>query len=515
MSASSKKKRKTAPQAQVEVKSPSPLWKWILLGVLVVVAAVGVGFWYFSQAKKQIETASVPRTPEEMLNALSEREFQGVEKRVVDKIRTLINEVKSNPSSAHAWGKLAMNLDVHDLENEAMICYKKAGELNPSDARWPYYRAIMLYDRGAEESLKDFEQSLNLRPNNLAGRIRYGQALLDSGRLEQAGREFVKTLEIDPKSSHAYVGLARISLTQGQVRDCGSLLQKAIQTNPRHGEAYGLMAEVYRRLNEPQKANAQLLFSQQLPKKTALEDEMEVALMEEGESSYWHDLRGRAALERGDYRMAEQELKLAVEAAPDPRYHDTLGVIYISQRKYTEAAAEHRKALQLNPKSTSSMNNLASALYEMGQKQEALDMIQKAIDTDPAAPFSYLHLARLNVRNGDRKSAIEAYRTGLQKMPQNPDFAMQLAWLLATSSDASLRNGAEAVRLAEGVAGRNPNAETLDILAAAYAETGRYDRAIQAGEAALASAEANRRRLLVERIKTHLKAFRTKRPFYE
>jgi tetratricopeptide (TPR) repeat protein len=506
------KERTAAYQVGAETK-PASLFKWLFVAAAIVIVAFAAYSYYF-RPREEVKS-QVILTPESTLEALAKNNFQGAEKQVVNKIRNLIADVKANPSSALSWGKLAMNLHVHDLKNEALLCYEKAATLSTSDFRWPYYKAMLLHERGSEEALKYFERSLNLRPNHFAARIRYAQTLFDSNRLEQAGREFVKALEINPNSSHAYVGLARISLSQNQVKDCGSLLQKAIQVNPRHGEAYGLLAEVYRRLNQHQKASAQLAISQQLPKITPLPDDLESALIVEGVSSYWYDLRGRAALEKGDYARAEQELKNSVAAAPDFSRQDALGVVYLYQRKYAEAVTAHRKALQLNPKSTASMNNLAAALYEMGQQQAAIDTIRNAIQVNPKIPYSYLHLARLNIRSGNRAAAVQAYRSGLEQLPQNPDLALQLAWLMASSSDTSLRNGAEAVRLAEAVASRNPNAETLDVLAAAYAEAGRFDRAVQVGEQALAVAESNRRQQYAERIKTHLKAFRAKRAYHE
>lgn len=507
------KHRTGRPANDGEERKSALRLKWIFVAVGIFVMAFAA-YWYYSRPK-ELQQAAVVSTPEATLEALAKNNFQGAEKPVVEKLRNVIADVKANPSSAHSWGKLAMNLHVHDFKNEALLCYEKASALNTSDFRWPYYRAMLLHERGSDEALKYFEQSLNLRPNHLAARIRYGQALFDSNRLEQSGREFVKALEINPNSSHAYLGLARISLSENQVKDCGSILQKAIQVNPRHGEAYGLLSEVYRRMNQHQKATAQLSISQQLPKNTPLPDDLEMALVAEGVSSYWYDLRGRAALEKGDYARAEQELKKAAAASPDFSHQDTLGVAYLYQRKYAEAAAAHKKALQLNPKSNASMNNLAAALYEMGQEKAAMDTIRNAIQMNPKIPFSYLHLARLNIRSGNRAAAAQAYRSGLEQLPQNPELAMQLAWLMASSSDASLRNGPEAVRLAEAVASRNRNAETLDVLATAYAEAGKFDRAIQLAEQALAMAESNRRQQLVERIKTHLKAFRAKRPYHE
>ena len=65
--------------------------------------------------------------------------------------------------------------------------------------------------------------------------------------------------------------------------------------------------------------------------------------------------------------------------------------------------------------------------------------------------------------------------------PNSPEALQSLAWILATHPNASLRNGNEAVYLAsraqEITQSKSP--EALDALAAALAEQGEFDRAVQ------------------------------------
>ena len=69
--------------------------------------------------------------------------------------------------------------------------------------------------------------------------------------------------------------------------------------------------------------------------------------------------------------------------------------------------------------------------------------------------------------------------------------ANNLAWLLATHPDAELRDGAEAVRVAERMceAVPAPPPVLLDTLSAAYAEAGRFDDALRTVDRAIAAAE--------------------------
>ena len=84
------------------------------------------------------------------------------------------------------------------------------------------------------------------------------------------------------------------------------------------------------------------------------------------------------------------------------------------------------------------------------------------------------------------------YTKALQISPENLAALSNLAWLLATSSDPTLRNGSEAVRLAEradSASSRSDNHPTvLRILAAAYAEAGQFAEAKETAQHALQAA---------------------------
>jgi cytochrome c-type biogenesis protein CcmH/NrfG len=86
---------------------------------------------------------------------------------------------------------------------------------------------------------------------------------------------------------------------------------------------------------------------------------------------------------------------------------------------------------------------------------------------------------------------VNEYREALRWSGDAPDVARRLAWILATDPDPSVRNGAEAVRLAQAASAAtgDANSQSLDVLAAAYAEVGRFDDAVRAAERALALAD--------------------------
>jgi len=96
---------------------------------------------------------------------------------------------------------------------------------------------------------------------------------------------------------------------------------------------------------------------------------------------------------------------------------------------------------------------------------------------------------------GDTSAAVTHLRKSLEIDPGQMNAEVNLAWILATAQDSSMRDGTKAVELAEDVALRagHPNAVVLRTLAAAYAESGRFSEAIGVAEQArqLAVAQGN------------------------
>jgi tetratricopeptide (TPR) repeat protein len=89
--------------------------------------------------------------------------------------------------------------------------------------------------------------------------------------------------------------------------------------------------------------------------------------------------------------------------------------------------------------------------------------------------------------------------------------------LLATASDATLRNGAKAVALAEHANRKTGGADPiiLHTLAAAYAESGHYDRALETARKALNQSKAQKDGKLADSLQQEIKLFESRLPIRE
>jgi hypothetical protein len=118
-------------------------------------------------------------------------------------------------------------------------------------------------------------------------------------------------------------------------------------------------------------------------------------------------------------------------------------------------------------------------------------------------------------RAGRPAEAIAQLRDVLKHAPNAANAQSHLAWLLATSPDAALRNGAEAVALAEAAANQTGDSQlfALDVLAAAYAEAGRFEEAARTAAQAVDAAKDAQNIGLAAEIRDRQHLYEARKPY--
>jgi tetratricopeptide (TPR) repeat protein len=108
-----------------------------------------------------------------------------------------------------------------------------------------------------------------------------------------------------------------------------------------------------------------------------------------------------AELANGQTRPARQSAERLRMLAPDRAFsYQMLGLIALKERKFKEAEAHFRRAIELNPLTWQYMNNLGLALQGQGKKQEAIERFHDAARLDPTAETTRKNLARAVARYG-------------------------------------------------------------------------------------------------------------------
>jgi tetratricopeptide (TPR) repeat protein len=442
-------------------------------------------------------------------------DLSGVEATITEKIQRLQDVVSEHPRSAADWGRLALTLHAHSFLAEAAVAYAQAAALDPDDFRWHYLGGLALHHQHSDEAIQWFARSYALRADYTPLLVNCGRSLLAAGRLEEATVMFQRALVLDPASPHALMGLGRIAVLRDDLTAARRHLERALVTAPQDPEIQALLAQVHSRRGDSQAAERALRRSKQAAGFAPFPDPVYMDVAREGVGSFWHLRRGEDHMIWGQYAAAAAEFEQAVDLHPDVESHTRLGAALERLGKLDEAVRHQEAAVALGPTNVDALRNLSAALFAAGRIDEAVQRAIEARQLDPSSPDASLLLSQLHARSGNWRDAAAVLRQGHSAAPDDARIAAALAWLLATSPEPTVRNGAEAVRLATIASDLTSHriVEPLDALAAAYAQTGQYEQAIATAQQARELALGGQRTDLANGISIRLDAYRAGRPW--
>ena len=240
----------------------------------------------------------------------------------------------------------------------------------------------------------------------------------------------------------------------------------------------------------------------------------EVANNNLGDLSFKHDQidgalsRYEKALEIRSHRhVSRYDFLLAL-------FHNNVASALRRKGLVDEAIVHCQQAIRFQPDYPTAYINLGGALMQQGRVDDALAAFQTAVKVGPDDAETHINLANALRRQGLEEEAVAQYESALQIAPRSIVVLNDLAWLVATSPNPSIRNGSKAVALAEQAVrlsgGANPF--FLHKLAAAYAENGDFPRALKVAERALQLATDQGQTALVLEMQRDIKLYRANTP---
>lgn len=175
----------------------------------------------------------------------------------------------------------------------------------------------------------------------------------------------------------------------------------------------------------------------------------------------------------------------------DLRIRLDLGDLLQRQNRIAEAITEWESGLTINPKDLTVPQRLALAHLKLDQPGNALKHLQHLVRAAPRNAHYRYYIGTAFQKAGYYPQALAAFRDAAKLNPNLLHAPNHIAWIRATHPDEGLRDGTEAVRLAEGICQRsgNRNPNWLETLSAAYAESGDFTQALETVDRALALLE--------------------------
>ncbi len=329
-----------------------------------------------------------------------------------------------------------------------------------------------------------------------------GNVLARQGNVPDAIAQFRQALALNPADAEAHYDLGSALTRRGDAGEAIRQYRQALALNPGWAEARNNLGVTLAHLGRTEEAIAQYRQALQTrPNDVSTINNLANALSQQG--------RLEEAL--AQYRRA---LRLAPDNAD---VNNNLGKALLRTGDLDAAMACLQKAAPLSPDPAQRWYNLGNDLLENENWDQAIACYGKALSLQPRLADAQANLGLAFLKNGQTNQAIASWQLALALQPGLLKVQNRLAWLLATASDASFRDGAKAVALAgqanQLTAGGDPI--LLRTLAAAYAEAGRYEDAVATARKALTQAQAQNNGKLAATLQEEIKLFQAARPLRE
>lgn len=330
-----------------------------------------------------------------------------------------------------------------------------------------------------DESL--WKRTLEVTTENDFGHGQMGDAYAVQNRIHEAEPHYREALRINPRLPGVLNNLAYVLRSQGKPEEAEPLLRSALEISPW--------------FSNPRSDLADLLLAKGKHAEALEHLEILVRAEPQNVSALYRCgmLRSEGPAELRDLERAIAALSQAAQLhASHAEIHLGLGNALFQAGRAAEAAESFGRALGSDPKNFRAANNLGTVLIRSQRPAEAVTAYRKALELNPDYPEALDGLAGSLIQIREHTEAAGVLRRFLAARPEDPRALYKLGWLLATSTRDPVRNGTRAEELARKLlqvkGPQDPFA--LDVLAAAFAEQGRFDQSREATKEMLSALES-------------------------
>jgi tetratricopeptide (TPR) repeat protein len=350
-----------------------------------------------------------------------------------------------------------------------------------------------------DKALSHFRKALQLRPDYAEAHNNLGAVLEAQGKLDEAASHYRKAMELKPNLVNALYNLGKTLQSQGKLDEAVSCYRQALQAKPNDAPTHCILGYALQSQGKLDEAIGHYHQALQIKPDFA-----------EAHLNLANTLKSQNKLDE-----AVSHYRQALQLEPDsPEAHNNLGSALRLQEKFDEAISHFRQAVQIKPDFVEAHFNLANALSSVGKFDDALGHYRQVLQLKPNFAKAHSNFGIVLELQGNLNEALDHFRQALRIQPDYPSPLNEMAKILAAHPDPKIRNPSQAVNLAERAAQltKYQDPAILDTLAAAYAASGRFDRAAKTAQTALDLASATGDKPLADQLGRKLEIYRqTKR----
>lgn len=195
--------------------------------------------------------------------------------------------------------------------------------------------------------------------------------------------------------------------------------------------------------------------------------------------------RGLAYKDKKEFGKAVADFGQVLRLKPDWSAYYNRGIAYYEKGDHDRAIADANKAIKLEPKESSQRADCfllrAHGYFDKENAQAAMNDLNAAIKLDQRRADAYVLRGILYKVRHEYQKSLEDYDRAIGLEPTDPRSYDVEAYLLAVCPMPKYRNGKKAIEYATKACELTEwrAADSLQTLAAAYAESGQFDQAVK------------------------------------
>lgn len=354
-----------------------------------------------------------------------------------------------------AYGDLGQLYHAYEFTEAAEACYRNALILDPPNLEWRYSLGYLLQTVGRFSGALDLYQGVKTGGQSpqldYLVYIRAGDCYRSLNQPDQAKRSIEAAFRINPEGPAVLARLGEAALAEKQYDDAIKYLVSALEKQPAADKLHYPLGMAYRGAGDMEKARLHMskygMVDVQPP------DPLKSRFEKLRKGYHTHLLSGKLAFSAKRYTEAIAEYRKAIEADPKkPGAKVDLGAALARLGKYNEAMAQFEEAIRLAPDSAPAHYNLGTLYAFFGNHAKAIEHLQIVIDKNPKDAGAHLGLANA-LRNARRfEKAFEHYKTAVRIEPE-----LASGWLGMSTLFSSADQHGEAIRILEEAHTRMPH----------------------------------------------------------